>query len=270
MPSLSNRLESTYFRSSHRGMTVVGNAALPSRRRSDLNRFGFYLGMLVMLIGLGSCGNQVITDKPLYAKAGDANSVRLRDGIWIGGDNCRQLHNGTLSGHDCQGVFRIAGRRLDFIVEEPGSRHPNPSFRYQIADGGILVAQARLLVEPGEAARSREMADLRRNPKYLYVGLRPLSKDERGQITAVKAWILQCGVPGPIERRYSDSVIRRPVAGTLLPGVTMVGDNCTVDGATTLFALARAGENWEGAMMVKWHFPHLEQFVKAQQGRGQP
>ena len=198
------------------------------------------LGLLSVLALLSAC-NVVHSPKPMFSVADAEGAPSLRGGVWAAPD-----------------------RGCDFDPNKPVETWP--SCANGAPDGFGLKPGEGLLLIPGDPmiVQYRQVNDAH-EVQYFYGGMRPVSQDASGWITAAEFWSIQCGPPQPPRRRakarysiaHPDPNPAPPSSGTHhpLPGMVMDtdGDNCTPQTTDAIRAAALPSRKWSNAIqMIHW------------------
>lgn len=129
---------------------------------------------------LSAC-NIVVTETPMYAQADASGAPQLREGVWamLEGDCKADVTADPSTWPECAEPVTIQDGKFSGKNKE-GEEETLP---YILAAGDPRVMQIEL-IEPDSKVTL-----------YFYTGVEPLKVDDKGRITAFKAWMVQCGPP---------------------------------------------------------------------------
>lgn len=194
------------------------------------------LGLCVALL-LGAC-NRVQTDHPLFFASDAADAPRLRDGLWVidGDDKCHVDTRGPVNRWpECAQWMLVRGGEIlgyEADVGQPGEWDRIP---FVLAEGDPVVLQIEQ-IEDGK-------------PDFQYFGLEG-ERAADGRFVAFSIWPALCGPPPPETPKGE-----KPRYATLepLPGMTIVGDNCTAEAQGPVLVSAWASRPWTVEVMrLRW------------------
>ncbi len=199
--------------------------------------------LLSALMALGGC-NVVMTDAPMFTAADGAGAPAIRSGVWRDDKP------------DCAFDETLPQSKWPKCAEaRPGVADP-PFWLPVTGDPAILQMPMRT-------------DDKKPGPQYFYAAFRPLKRDARGRVIAMKAWPVRCGPPPP-----PDAAPPPPPAGAAgdkqaqaawadlganvaalggtnapLPGLAMRsdGETCVPASVAALRDAAKASEAWAEA-----------------------
>jgi hypothetical protein len=216
------------------------------------------------LLGLGllSACNVVVTQTPLFTADDEAAAPRLKPGVWLAmkqGD-CRFDESKPIdTWPECAGgaVVKV-GELVGYNKKEGGGAWEHDPFI--LAAGDPRIGQIRMTETLGVSADAEASGGATATASatgggmsysYGYVGVRVVSADPQGLITAVSYWPVMCGPPPPKNKKGEDVAM-----GTLkpLPGMVMKpGDGvCSTTSKAVIHSAARASIPWGPAMEAHW------------------
>ncbi len=183
---------------------------------------------VVILLALvtTACTNRVISHQPLFARD-RALEGTLKEGVWASTEQgcVYSLDQPIQAWPECAQAALIGPK--SFSKKE-----------YLVA-GDPLIVQSRF--------RNRGKAS-----HYAYTAILPLARDSAGRVTSLKAWAVECGPPD-IVGDGSEREVR--VTKSPLPGLTVVGDNCTALEPAPVRNASKASQAWSYTVTRQWMRP---------------
>lgn len=190
---------------------------------------------------LSGC-NMVVTGTPVFDKADAAGAAPLKPGVWSAptDPSCKFDETAPVdTWPECANGGVVADENTLMGFQTQAGKRVLTSTDYVLAAGSPRVLQARFGDPTGAMGLPISM--------YLYLGLKPDSTDDQGEIIAYDAWFVLCGPPPPPGAVLDG----KQVYGSLkpLPGLVMdqAHDNCSPASKDALRAAAGASEQWQGS-----------------------
>lgn len=183
------------------------------------------------LVACLSACNMVVTTEPTFL-AEDQATPALREGLWVSPKkDCKfDIKTPATTWPECAQWVVIKGTSMTGIDKDKAFGAP-----FVLAAGEPRVLQVRI-----------EDEDAAKGALYFYVGLRPLSFDKQGRITAYTGWLTQCGPPPPKDAKRPDG---NPRYGSLQPTPGMVMDadlsGCAPEDKAAVIRAAGLSEAYE-------------------------
>lgn len=198
--------------------------------------------LLATTLALPACANRVVSEKPWFDAAQAAAST-LRDGVWRAEDAaCKVVETEPAEQWPaCASWSYVRPGQFVGLDSNKGGKSEQPSYEWSPIDHVLVAGEPMIdqlkgcaLTEKAQAAvdagREPEASDPDALTDYCYAAIKPISRDERGQIVRVETWPVLCGPWGEDHSK----VTRNP-----WPGLTVVKDNCTAADEASLREAAR-------------------------------
>lgn len=207
---------------------------------------------------LGAC-NMVYSEKPLFTAAEAKAGPGLKPGIWI------------KRAPDCDVDLSRP------VKEWPECAEPGRVGPRDIGDMKDASKRSNYILVPGEPHVMQFEVKLDKDAKtlFMFMGVEPLKRDEKGRIVEMRLWMVQCGPPPPKEaetgappppeneteeeraariEREAQAMISSGVTKEPLEGLTIEAGMCkAVDPAAVRRAVA-ASKAWDtdGPTILYW------------------
>jgi hypothetical protein len=182
--------------------------------------------VLLLTLATTACTNRVVSYQPLFARD-RALEETFKEGVWASPEpGCAYSLNQPMQAWpECAQAATIGPKSF--------------SRREYLVAGDPLIVQSRF--------RKRG-----KTTHYAYTAILPLARDSAGKMTSFKAWAVECGPPD-IVGEGSEREVR--VTKSPLPGLTVVGDNCTALAPAPVRDASRASQAWSYTVTRQWIRP---------------
>jgi len=184
---------------------------------------------------LGGC-NMITSERPLFSAADAAGQPQLRPGVWIGEKPDCQIDEAKPRDQwpDCIDSWVV--RPNEVVAARDKGKPPGAGDRYPIvlAKGDPAVLQIGLTNDAGAIGG------------YVYAGLKPLKRDERGRIIEYKLWPALCGPPPKADPNDQGDgmVTSHPLDGLV---IDKKNHDCVATDPAPVRVSARLSEAWNDA-----------------------
>ena len=228
------------------------------------------------LIGLSGC-NLLVSEEPWFTAADAQPRPVLRDGLWVSTSADCRFNEAKPAERwpDCAVPSFVRGDELWLMTWEEADAHGRRRRIFggwELADqesGGLPVVNGdHLIVQYDKGAEpppSDELDEAAANPnaeRYMYSAMRILSRDERGKVTALESWNVQCG---PISEPELTPARRRRLRGDPefaeepnnvtdqpFPGLTVVESHCIAEDVAAVRSAAALSEAIDPPTQTRW------------------
>jgi hypothetical protein len=222
---------------------------------------------LALSTGLAGC-NLVVSEEPWFTAADAAPVPVLRDGLWLQADpGCRvdEAEPAERWPECAQAIFVRGKERWTMRWDqEPGRRRRSfagwESDNVELSDALLIENGDHLIVQDPPPAQVTQAAEVGEREVYTYAALRPVRHDDRGEVTAIKLWLVQCG-PLPEQKHERAGRSRRDddaeqaasyVTDRPFPGLTVVDNDCLATSDEALRNAAVLSEALGQPFEMRW------------------